>query len=335
MKRLFAFFLTLCLMFSFGAVSASAETNSHIEENLPLLSSLSDEQCRAFLLAHGISVPEELNDIDLPKLFARIEENPNMVITIGWTTLAEFIEEVRAAVKEYYGIAATPSGRASAYTLQYSTLHSWNSATMPYYNCYAYAIGRTSACDPGDFSDQTYDDSVSIISLANMVKDDLKGDLGFECVKVQSSRPTSTNGWANVIAVRKDTTYDVGFNDYHFAKLSSSNWYHKPGGTAILKFNSAPSNSVDWNNECYNGVYHEPSITYDSDVMYLSYKTTHGDTIYEWTGEHYHSGVKHYYQYTYTCEDCGTVVETVWISEVCSGPPCAIHMKRVPNEDTE
>lgn len=57
-----------------------------------------------------------------------------------------------------------------------------------------------------------------------MIKDDLTGDLGYNCVKVQSNRPTSTSRWTNVIAVRKDTTGDFyGFNDYHFAKLSSSN----------------------------------------------------------------------------------------------------------------
>lgn len=37
-----------------------------------------------------------------------------------------------------------------------------------------------------------------------MIKDDLTGDLGYNCVKVQSNRPTSTSGWTNVIAVRKD-----------------------------------------------------------------------------------------------------------------------------------
>lgn len=334
MKRFFAYFLVLCLMVLFGSIPASAETSSHIETDLPLLSSFTDEQCSAFLLTHGVSIPEELVNIDIPELFAMLEDNPDMVIALGSTTLAGFIEAVRVVVKEYYGITAAPSARALAYTLQYSTLYSWNSSTMPYYNCYAYAIGRTSACQPGDFSNQTYDDTASIVSLANMIKDDLNGDLGFDCVKIQSSRPTSTSGWSNVIAVRKDTTGDfLGFNDYHFAKLSSSSWYHKPGGTAILKFISAPSNSVDWNNEGYNGTYLEPTVTYDSDIMYLSYKTTHGDTIYESTGENYHSGVRHFYQYSYTCEDCGTVVETVWISEPCSGPPCAIHTKNIPNED--
>ncbi len=193
---------------------------------------------------------------------------------------------------------------------------------MPYYNCYAYAIGRSSACNPGDFSGQSYNHMADISTVANVVKDDLKGQLGYNCVKKQTSTPSSTSGWTNVIAVRKDTTLDVGFNDYHFAKLSSSNWYHKPGGTAVLKFNNAPSNTVDWTNEAYDGTYHAPSIWYDSSIVYLLYKASHGTTVYTWTGNHYHSGTRHYYEYGYKCPDCGDFVSTTWTSLPCSGPLC-------------
>lgn len=327
MKRLFAFLLSFCMILSLGAHTAVAAEN----EGTVLLSSLNDEQCRTFLLEQGLSIPEELSDIDLPELFAYLEEDPNMVFSFGWTTLADFVESVRVVVKSYYGNTAVPTTRAAAYTLQYSTLYSWNVNTMEAYNCYAYAIGRTTACQPGQFSNQTYDDSASIASVASMVKDDLNGDLGYDCVKIQSNRPTSTSGWENAIAVRKDTTYDVlNMNDYHFAKLSSSSWYHKPGKTAILKFNSAPSNSVDWTNEAYNGTYHEPTVTYDSDLRYLLYKSNHGDTTYTWTGEHYHSGTSHYYLYAYVCDDCGDYVSTVWTSLQCSGPPCATPWSYTP-----
>lgn len=335
MKRLFALLLSLSMIFSIGVCSAFAETDLSENENCVLLSSLNDEECRDFLLSQGVTIPEEFSDMDLPKLFADFENDPDMVISLGWIDLANFIEEIRSAVKSYYGINTAPSAgttlsaktaqsaRALAYTLQYSTLYSWNPATMRYYNCYAYALGRTSGCQPGDFSNQSYNDSASIASLAEVVKDDLNGDLGYDCVKVQSNRPASTSGWANVIAVRKDTTRDAGGkNDYHFAKLSSSNWYHKPGGTAILKFNSAPSNSVVWTNETYDGSYNEPTVTYDSSIRYLLYKSSHGNTTYTWTGEHYHSGTTHCYLYAYVCDDCGDYVSTVLIKKACSGPPC-------------
>ena len=101
-----------------------------------------------------------------------------MAVSLGWTPLANFIEEVRSVFKSHYGISTAPSARSLTYTLQYSTLYSWNATTMPNYNCYAYAIGRTSACQPGDFSNQSYDDSSSIVSVAGVIKDDLNGSLG-------------------------------------------------------------------------------------------------------------------------------------------------------------
>lgn len=335
MKRLLTMLLSFCMILSIGAhTAAAAETTLLESENGVLLSSLDDEECREFLLNQGVSIPEELSGIDLPELFADLENNPDMIVSLGWTTLADFIEEVRTVVKLHYGISTIPSAQALAYTLQYSTLDSWNATTMPNYNCYAYAIGRTSACHPGDFSNQSYNDSSSIATVAGMVKDDLNGSLGYNCVKVQSSRPTSTSGWSNVIAVRKDTTGDFyGFNDYHFAKLASSNWYHKPGGTAVLKFISAPSNSVAWTNEAYDGTYHEPTITYDSDLRYLLYKSSHGATNYTWTGEHYHSGSSHYSLYAYVCNDCGDYVRTVWTSTQCSGPPCATPWSYTPEPE--
>lgn len=330
MKRLLTFLLLFCTILSLGIHAAVATEN----ERSVLLSSLNNEQCRAFLLEQGLTVPEELSNIDLPELFTYLEEDPDTAFSIGWTALANFVESVRSVVKSYYGYTAAPAIRAAAYTLQYSTVDSWNESTMDAYNCYAYAIGRSTACQPGQFSNQTYDDAASIASVASMVKDDLNGDLGYDCVKIQSNRPTSTSGWLNVIAVRKDTTHDLlGINDYHFAKLSSSSWYHKPGRTAILKFNSAPSNSVDWTNEAYDGTYHAPTITYDSDLRYLLYKSNHGNTTYTWTGEHYHSGTRHYYLYAYICNDCGDYVSTVWTSQQCSGPPCTTPWSYTPEPE--
>lgn len=323
MKRLLKCLLSLCIIFSLVTFSATAATNSPDDSTRIRLSSLDNEQCKNFLASQGITIPEALGDIDLPKIFALIEEHPKAESGISWTVASDFIKEVRLAADSYYGISSAPSARALAYTLQYSTVYSWDPATMPRYNCYAYAIGRTSACEPGDFSDQTYNSAAGIDDLAAVVKADLKGDLGYSCVKIQSNRPSSTSGWSNVIAARKDTTYDSGrLNDYHFAKLTSSGWYHKPGDTAILKFNSAPSNSVDWTNERYDGSYHAPFVTYDSDIRYLLYRPNHGSTTYTWTGEHYHSGSLHYYLYAYVCNDCGGHASTVWTTLPCTGSNC-------------
>ena len=105
------------------------------------------------------------------------------------------------------------------------------------------------------------------------------------------------------------------------AKLTSSGWYHKPGNTAVLKFNNPPSNSVPWISEGYrDGSFYSGSITYDSQLRYLLYKMYHSATLSKvWTEEHYHSGTRHYYQYDKICNDCGDVESTTWKSLPCTG----------------
>ncbi len=335
MKRFIILFLLVCLTLPLSANSVGA-LDLQGQNNVVLLSSLDEEQCIVILREYGVSVPKELSCLDLPALFRSIENNPDMNFSFGWVTLEKFVEEVRSVVKSYYGFTTTLSNlsnRATSYTLQHSTLHLWDPDTMRDYNCYAYAIGRTSVCQPGDFSNQSYDGSAGITVLAKVVKDDLKENLNFACVKTQSVCPSSVGGWTNAIAIKKDTTGDYwGVNDYHVSKLSAYSWYHKPGRTAILKFITAPSSSVAWTNEAYNGAYLEPTITYDSSVMFLLYKPSHGNTDYAWTGEHYHAGEKHYYKYTYRCQDCQDDVETVWISKACSGPPCLISANKLADE---
>ena len=80
MKRLFALVLSFCMALSIGVCAAAAETPLRENENGVLLSSLDYEECRSFLLNQGVSIPEELSGIDLPKLFADLESNPDNVV---------------------------------------------------------------------------------------------------------------------------------------------------------------------------------------------------------------------------------------------------------------
>lgn len=297
------------------------------KERRTFFSTLDKEQCVSFLSERGVDIPTELANIDIQELVTSIEANPDKVYAVNWTVFYDFIEEVRAVVKDYYDLPISVNTiNASRYVLQNSVLYSWDANTMPGYNCYAYVLGRSSRCDPGDFSNQTYNDSMSIASFAELVKADLNNGLGYSCVKIQNSYPSATSGWTNVIAARKDTNYDAGgINDYHFAKLNSSNWYHKPGGTAILKFINNPSNSIIWTDEAYAyGGYMEPIVWYDSDIVFMLYKENHGSITYTWTGEHYHAGANHYFLFANICSDCGDYLNTEWVSRSCSGPPCAL-----------
>lgn len=213
--------------------------------------------------------------------------------------------------------------------LTYSTLVSWDETTMWHYNCYSYVLGiTTKRYDPGEFSNpnQEYDGSLSIQAMANLVIDDLHTDElgGYSCVYKQSGRPSYINDATHIIAIRKQENNKVSKdNDYHVAKLLKSGWYHKPGGSAILKFRNPPSNSVIWTDEnYYDGYYHSPKTTYTSKIMYIIYSNTHRSTSYTWTKNHYHANGYHYFQYGYKCDDCGTYTKKVWTKKACSGPPC-------------
>ncbi len=321
MKRVLLFVLVVCMVLPIGRVSVEAVTGN----NPVKLSCYNDEQCKQFLAERNITIPKEFGDIDLTKLFAIIEGNPNGHISVGWPVYAEFVKEVGIAVKEYYGIPDSLTTCAAAYTLQNSTLYSWEPSTMLDYNCYAYALGETTAYQPGYFSGKMYDGAADIDALATLVKSDLYDGLNYCCVKIQSGLPTTAGTWTNIIAVRKDTTFDIGINDYHFAKLYNGNWYHKPGTTAILKFNNSPSNANIWTNEAYYyGQVYEPTITYDSEIRFISYRNSHNKVLGEWTGEHYHAESMHWYLYRCVCADCGESCGTEWTSLPCRGFTCVM-----------
>lgn len=221
----------------------------------------------------------------------------------------------------------------AAYTLQDSTVYGSWSNTYLSYNCYAYALGLTDDFYwPGYFSNTpNYDDfdlSDSIYSLACDVKADLKSStFSNKCVVVTTTRPTSLSSGLSCMCIRK------GEKDLHFMKMSGSSWYHKPGPTNPLKYKYNPSTSRTWSNESsINGVSRAPDIYYDSAIYYIIYSKDH-ITTYTWTGDHYHSGTKHYYKYGYKCDNCGIYTSTVWISRDCSGPPCNTPWRFTPTPE--
>lgn len=150
------------------------------------------------------------------------------------------------------------------------------------------------------------------------VRSDLKSDsFGNSCVSITRTKPTSLSAGQSCICIRKCEI------DFHFMKLSSSSWLHKPGYSNPLKYNYEPSESRIWTNESYvAGTTSAPTIFYNSDIYYLVYKKNHGSTTYTWTGNDYHSGTLHYYEYGDKCDDCGVFTTSVWTTEPCSGPPC-------------
>ena len=62
--------------------------------------------------------------------------------------------------------------------------------------------------------------------------------------------------------------------DYHFMRydLETNAWYHKPGNTAVLKYNYIPSSNALWYSEVsFWGNEYSFTDIYDSEIMYIKY----------------------------------------------------------------
>ncbi len=70
------------------------------------LSEFEDQELLEYIADAGVSLPEELN-MDASKLREMIvifEENPDNPLVVSYTVLADFSEEIRGLVIEYYGM---------------------------------------------------------------------------------------------------------------------------------------------------------------------------------------------------------------------------------------
>ena len=68
------------------------------------LSALSNRQCAKFLVAQGVTIPEEFSGLNFQYFFSSIEDDPDIPFVYGHTPLVIFLEEIRDVVIKYYGI---------------------------------------------------------------------------------------------------------------------------------------------------------------------------------------------------------------------------------------
>lgn len=75
-------------------------------EEKPLLSSLSEEECRQVLADYGVTIPEQFQDVMFQKMMTNFENNLELSYknALGLTDLADFSEEVRTVVRAYHGL---------------------------------------------------------------------------------------------------------------------------------------------------------------------------------------------------------------------------------------
>ena len=326
MKKYLGIILILTIVAILGS-SANATTN----ERTPL-STLTDEECIAFLEDSGVEIPAILDDDISWALFVRtiiekVEANPDVQFFYSYSVIAEFASDIKSAVIDYYGI---DSLNTFAYIesdediLQDSErFGAWQDNFLQF-NCYEYAIDTYTLeeegwLDPGELTwvsmgneaaDYYYNCYANMYTIATWVKTDLES-IGCTVNAITTTIPSvAVSGHTNLICVRKDADgipwyYDNEgelhyFHDYHFMKLASDgNWYHKPGATNLLKYKYVPSNGRDWLSEGYNGSTgkygFDEDVTYESEIYFIEYTTPH-----EWAYAYFSPG-----WHLMTCTICG------------------------------
>ncbi len=173
------------------------------------------------------------------------------------------------------------------------------------YNCYAFALGRTSKFDIiGEFSNNKItansfgELNYSIQELSQRTVKDLQC-LGYECVTAQKNWFYAPYAGQTLICVRKSNF------DFHFMKYVNGDWLHKPGSTWILKYNGVPNAETDWFAE---GAYlsggvtyfqrYDSTYSYTGDIYFIKYANSHNYSTYTYFNAEQHE-VK--------CNNCGSI----------------------------
>lgn len=287
--RKFVFFIAvISLLVNICPLLAGADSTE-----APSFAEFSKQDSMNFVADHNIEIPEFLLRSDqlasfTQSIILRSSKYPDFPFVFNHDETLRYAEAIRLAVRDELiasGEIATLRNTTS-YTLQYNTVQDSNGDWVTsggyyntkwlYYNCYAYAIERGEQPNfyltgrqyrPGDMSGQgTFDDCADIDDLADLVREDLIA-MGYSNISLSATIPT-INSTQQLICVRR-----CGW-DYHFMRydIDTNAWYHKPGNTAILKYNFIPSNSYLWYAEYSDqGVESIANWAYDSDIVFITY----------------------------------------------------------------
>ena len=288
LKNIFIFALVFFVISIFLSVMIFAD-NSHSYD----FSNFSEADSVNFVLDHDIEIPEIVvksgNMASFTReIILRSYNSPTIPFCFNYSKTQKYAEDIRLAVQSYIKSNDIPStASTTTYTLQYNKVKNndgyWVTSGGAYkwewqfYNCYAYSIKRAERpgfydggffqYDPGQMCGEgTFEECSNISELAELVKKDLI-IMGFTNVSLSSTIPTISSS-EELICVRRNAT------DYHFMRydISTDAWYHKPGNTAVLKYNYTPSNNRLWYAEnSHMGIERADTTTYTSDIIYIKY----------------------------------------------------------------
>ena len=278
----------LCISYVAIMVLSLCMSASAHEEEFLYLSEMSDEELLSFLAENGLEIPVQFETEAEGLCFVRhiitvLEANIDAPLGFGYFYLQKFADQLQAAITNYYSdlLVSTYAREDSENNiLQDNTVVGvWNDSYYGY-NCYAYAIGRTEWTEPGDvLSGKTYDgptldsldDPRTLAELADAAIADLEY-MGYSVAEKTTICPNiSVTEHERLICIR--VSYPP-YRDFHFMVLEEDGyWYHKPGTTNPLRYNSQPSSSIGWVYEAYqNGIYtRNDDWVYTGLIYYINY----------------------------------------------------------------
>lgn len=321
MRKILSGLLIAAIFFGMiQGIAADEMVTSEIVNELGLLSELTNEECVAFLSKEGIVFPYREDDVDywgpiVREMIVAVENNPEHNFTYNFTVMQKLANDIKTVVNEYYGIRSIEQDNEMqpfatvAYGLKNSTLVGGWLDEYLFYNCYGYANGEQDYVDPGYYSNQAMSQMEDLDTIANLVKDDLVA-LGYTNVRVWNYA-TERDICAGVKTISLRIKEGV---DYHFMRLDEDGeWYHKPGNTALLRYNYGDSLIVLWTNESYfRGTYYEADIKYDSVICYITF----GGSVHNWVYQ-YNSNNTHIRTCTICDATSGEVQACVFVNNTC------------------
>ena len=259
----------LLIMIPFPAAASLGETVNFAD--------FTETDAMAFVEQYNIDIPTKLMQSEnLPyftlNLILHSYYHPNTAFCFNYSQTQIYAEEIRATVRSCMNLEANLTvASETAYELQYNQVMDeegeWGTSNGAFnpkwydYNCYAYAINRVEQpqfypsgyyiqYQPGDMSGNgDFASITTIFELAELIRDDLLA-MNYSNVSLSSTLPIVDES-KELICVRMND------EDYHFMHFDSETnaWYHKPGNTAILKYNDVPTNNLLWYMEySFNGV---------------------------------------------------------------------------------
>lgn len=280
--------LSVCTITAVGKLNAKAETLNAYD-----FLNISESESLNFIEEFDIEAPVEIRQSsdfasltqNLIKLSASSRDYRFVYNYGAMQTYAEAIQEVVKRYAVYDDVSLLSS---TTYELQYNTVKNnrgeWVTSGGAYdtrwenYNCYAYAINRIEQpqfyssglyiqYQPGNMSGSGgFSSTISIADFANIIKNDLLA-IGYTNVLLSTTIPSIDEG-QELICVRR------GDFDYHFMRYDGATnaWYHKPGKTAVLKYNYIPNNNMLWYTEgSLHGLEASGDTIYDSTIYFIKY----------------------------------------------------------------